>query len=94
MTAIVTGSVARIQIMHSRGEIGLGRAREEVPMIGHQYPREYAPSASKGHALEKLEPGFTINVIPHDVPPFSTAGSNVIQIVFQFDAQWPSHNHT
>jgi hypothetical protein len=50
------------------------QASAERASIGHQYLRKYVPSALKGHALEKLEPGFTINVTPHDVRQLGTPG--------------------
>ena len=91
VTSVEIAGTARVEDLHSRGEVGAGRLEEEVVVIVHKGEGEDAPVGLRGDALEAGEPGFAVAVVTDDFASLVTARGHVVDRIGELDSQRPGH---
>ena len=83
--------VRREESLYSSGEVGLGRPRDDVQMVGHDHEGEHPPRAANGGPTQLLDETIAVGVISNDILTAVTTGHQMINRAGTLNSQSSRH---
>lgn len=94
VATVEEADIARLEGMHSLGQVGLWSAEKNVEVIVEQGIRKDSPSATCRMAIKEPQPILAVIAIEHDVTPFQAPLCDVIHTLRKIESWLPWHEQS